>query len=277
MLSYLIIADIYSVEKQQQMMGAVNGTITLAMAAAPVVGSYVNLFFNWRGNFVVLLVMGIISFIMALLFVQKSIPNPKISISLREYLVVIRSPKAFYYITAICFLVQAYWIFIGMSPILYMQDLHVPLKEFGFYQGAMAVLFSIMSFSNSYFLKKFSQKICFIFGISCLAVFIFANIIMILFNVSSPLIITVVMQLLAIGSIFPCNILWPLSLEAVPGARGRIAALIVSGRLIITAISLQLASYFYQGNITSIAIVMCITILISFWICYRLSKEDKIY
>ncbi len=276
-LSYLIIADIYSVEKQQQMMGIINGTISLAMAMAPVIGSYVNLFFNWRGNFVILLALGVLSFVMTLLFIPKSVSNPKISISLKEYLIVIKSPKALYYIITICFLIQAYWIFIGMSPILYMQDLHVPLKEFGFYQGAMALLFSFISFYSSYFITKFSQKICFIFGIACLVVFVFANGLIIIFNISSPLIITMVMQLLAIGSIFPCNILWPLTLEAVPEARGRIAALVVSSRLIVTAISLQLASYFYRGTITSISIVMCITIFISFWACFKLSKKDKIF
>ncbi|MDP1975896.1 MAG: MFS transporter, partial [Alphaproteobacteria bacterium] len=50
-LSFLIIVDAYPLEEQQQKMGLLNGIITLAMAFGPVIGSYVNLYFNWRGNF----------------------------------------------------------------------------------------------------------------------------------------------------------------------------------------------------------------------------------
>ena len=51
-LVYVVLADIYSVQEQQKLMGILNGTISLSMATAPVIGSYVDLF--WGGGVLIL-------------------------------------------------------------------------------------------------------------------------------------------------------------------------------------------------------------------------------
>jgi DHA1 family bicyclomycin/chloramphenicol resistance-like MFS transporter len=84
-LSYLVIADQYSAAKQQQLMGVLNGALTLGMAFAPVVGSYVNTFFHWQGNFVLLLILSLICLGLGIIFLPKGVKNPNISLSLREY------------------------------------------------------------------------------------------------------------------------------------------------------------------------------------------------
>lgn len=58
-LGYVVIADIYSAERQQ-MLGILNGAITLGMDFAPVIGSYVSFLLGWRGNFSILLALGLI-------------------------------------------------------------------------------------------------------------------------------------------------------------------------------------------------------------------------
>ena len=70
-LVYVVLADIYSVQEQQRLMGILNGTIALSMAIAPVISSYVNLFWGWRSNFVLLLIVGLISLMLGILFIPK--------------------------------------------------------------------------------------------------------------------------------------------------------------------------------------------------------------
>jgi DHA1 family bicyclomycin/chloramphenicol resistance-like MFS transporter len=53
-LSFLIIADTYPLKKQQYYMAMMNGVMNASVAAAPVIGSYITLYFNWQGNFMVL-------------------------------------------------------------------------------------------------------------------------------------------------------------------------------------------------------------------------------
>ena len=269
-LSYVIIADTYSADKQQQMLGILNGIITFAMAFAPVIGSYVSLFFYWRGNLSLLLILGLISLILCILFIPQDKAKPHMPNFLREYYIVFRSPKAFYYICTICLLVLPYWLFISMSPILYIGNLGVSLNEFGFYQGAIAMVFSVISFSSGYCTKKFGQLRCFIFSMSMLCVFIILILILIVLKVNDPVIITICIQFLALGIIYPVNILYPLSLESAPSAKAKIAAIIVASRLILVACSVQSVSYIYSGTFTSIGIAMCFILIAMFWCCYKL-------
>ena len=274
-LSYVVIADIYPVDKQQQLMGVLNGVIAFAMAFAPVIGSYVSLSFHWQGNFVVLLSMGILSLIMAVLFLPASKINKSNSFSIKEYQVVFQFSKTIYYIATVCFLLIPYWFFVGISPILYMEDLDVSLEMFGFYQGSMALCFSIFSIASSYFVKKYGQRKCLSFGLYMITAFMVASCSLILLKINDALIITSVMQLLAIGVIFPINILYPLCLESIPDAKGKISALVTSGRLVLTAISLQVAGYIYNGTFSPIGTTMVLALILGLWCCYKVFQKEK--
>jgi len=276
-LVYVVLADIYSVQEQQKLMGILNGTITLSMAFAPVLGSYVNLFWGWRGNFILLFIFGLISLGLGIVLIPKGQPNQKVTISLKEYIPVFKSPKAIYYILTMIFLAQGYWIFIGIAPILYMQDLGVSLEHFGLYQGSMAALFSIMSFTSGYCFKKFSIKNCFYFGIVSIVLFLLGSAILTIFNINNPLIITAVTLLLSLGVIYPINILWPLLLEAIPDGKARITAIFTSARLILTAVGLQLVGLLYNGTFAPLGITIGIVTLFGLITLPKLFKYDKVF
>lgn len=159
-----------------------------------------------------------------------------------------------------------------------MEDLGVSLKNFGFYQGALAVTFSIGSFSSGFFLRKFGQRNCFFFSAFLLAGFTGMLPILIFLNVRDPIVITAVMLVQSIGVILPINILWPLMLEAIPGGKGRLAAITVAGRLIMTALSLQVASFFYDGTLRSLGVWMGLFSVLTFWAGYKLFQTaDTIF
>ncbi|HJD55422.1 MAG TPA: multidrug effflux MFS transporter [Rickettsia endosymbiont of Pyrocoelia pectoralis] len=276
-LVYVVLADIYSVQEQQRLMGILNGTITLAIAFAPVIGSYVNLFWGWRANFVLLFVVGIISLILGIFFIPEGKTNKNVRISLKEYLPVFKSRKAIYYILTMIFLAQGYWIFISIAPILYMQDLGVTLEHFGLYQGSMAALFSVMSFSSGYCFNKFGIKNCFYFGIVFIVLFVLGSSILVIYDINNPLIITIVTLLLSLGVIYPINILWPLLLEAIPNGKARMTAIFTSARLIITAFGLQLVGFLYNGTFTPLGVTICVVSALGLLTLPKLFKYDKIF
>lgn len=276
-LSYLIIADNFALEKQQQLMGVLNGVMTLAMAIAPVIGSYVNIYYGWRGNFGVLLLLSLICLCLGILLLPKGIRHPHISLSLKGYKSVVQSKRAIYFILTISFSIQAYWIFIGISPILYMEKLGVTLHEFGFYQGALAAIFSVGSFASGIFLRRFGQKKCFYASVLLMAISTLLLPLLVLYDVKNPLILTSNMMLLSAGMVLPINILWPLMLESVANAKGRLSAVQAASRLIITALSIQIASYFYDGTLRSVAVTMGIFMMLTFWMGYKLVRIDNIF
>lgn len=273
-LAYVVIAEEYSVEKQQSMMGLINGVITLSMALAPVVGSYINKSFNWQGNFLLLLGFGVTCFLLAYKFLDKKITNTKKQAESISYYSLFTSNKIIIFVTAICALIIPYWVFIGISPILYMEGFGVPLEHFGYYQGALATVFGTVSLLSGRLFKLFGQKTCFYAG--CFLCGLSGCLILMagILNITNPFHLTCIMAILSAGAIFPVNILYPVALEIIAGAKGRIAAIIVAIRLICTAIGVQLVGYYYDGNFLNVSIIMFICLSIFGLATIKLASRD---
>jgi MFS transporter, DHA1 family, multidrug resistance protein len=276
-LAYVIIADHYSLEQQQKLLGVLNGTVTLAMTFAPIIGSYISLYFHWQGNFIFLLVLGFLSLVLCYFWIPASKPNLIVRLSIKEYFPIFTSLTPFLYVSIISLLVAAYWIFIGIAPILYMESLDVSLAHFGLYQGSLALAFSIMSFSSGYWIRKFGQKACFYFGIKMLCLFCLGALGIAILDIREPKIITGVLLFSSIGALFPINLLYPFMLESISNAKGRISSVQVGGRLLIAALCIQLVSYFYAGSFRPLGITMVIIYLLALWLGVKLFRRVKVF
>ena len=149
-----------------------------------------------------------------------------------------------------------YWIFVGMSPILYMEDLGVSLSHFGYYQGSLAFIFAIGSLISGLLIKRYDQKKMLYISGQIFIIGFLSTALVTLTNSSNPLLITLALLPFIIGQIIPTTVLYPLALNFMPLAKGKVSAILYSGRLIFTAISLQVAGYFYQGTFRSIGIII---------------------
>lgn len=272
-LSYPILLENCSTEKQSGMMGMVNGVKTLAMAIAPVIGSFVNLYFSWRGNFTVLLGLGMVCLVVSYFSIPGKAGDASVSPSLKAYLPLLRSQKFLTYAFGLSLFMSSYWLFIGMAPILYMEDMDVPLKHFGYYQGSLALTYGLVCIFGSQFFERFGQKSCLHFGIwiSSLSAILIMG--LVLFQVQQPLIVTAVLILLSIGAVFPIIVLYPPSLEVLPNTKGRSAGLSQAMVLVLTASLLELVGYFYNGQFMPVGLAMFITIFISLMLFQRIMKK----
>ncbi len=160
-LSFLIIADTYPLRQQQTLMAILNGVMNFSVGAAPVVGSYIAYHYKVRGNFMALLVLSVVSLVMTVLFVrtpEKGTLVQKREVTFGGYMPIFRSKPLLLLMGHIIVQIVPYWIFVGMSPLLYMQDLGVRLEHFGYYQGSLAFLFAIGSFVSGFLIKRFNHK-----------------------------------------------------------------------------------------------------------------------
>ncbi len=256
-LGYVVIAERYSAEQQASMLGTLNGCVTVAIAFAPVIGSYVAIYAGWRGNFAVLLLLALIAVSFCLFCLPKDDrKNENVSLSLKTYMPLLQSKVFLKYLTIVCAYTCSYWTFIGMGSILYIEGFGVTLANFGFYQGAIAGSFAIMSFSSPKLLAKFGHQKCFkvsVILITAAAVLVgFAA----LLGVNNPLLITFLMCMFALPMVLPINILFPILLEVVPGTKSRAAALGNVARLVVSAICIELVSYMYNGKFLHLGLLI---------------------
>jgi DHA1 family bicyclomycin/chloramphenicol resistance-like MFS transporter len=278
-LSYVIIADAYPVDQQQKLLGILNGAITLGMSFAPVVGSYVNLYFGWVGNFFILLMLGVLCFSMSLIWLPAKSPisiEKGSAFSFKGYAPLFKSWETLLFISVITLFLAPYWIFIGIAPLLYMGGMNVPLADFGYYQGALALTFAVVSLSSGYFLRSIGTRTCFFWSLMICVCAIFVTTLMAMLNINDPILITGILMFWSTGLVMPINILYPVSLEVIAGAKGRIAAAIQSSRLLLTAFGLQFVGYLYKGTFQPLAFTMVITFSFGLYGLYILMTKYKI-
>ena len=262
-LGYVVVMDDYPPEKRPAIMGSLNGLVTLSMAFAPLVGSYVNLYFGWRANFLILLIISIICLVGGYFTILSKPGDKTISLSPTAYLEILSSRKVMQLILGISFLSVSYWTFVSMSPIIYMEAMGVKLEHFGFYQGSVCAMFSIVSICSTRIYDKLGQKNCLYAGVIacalCGAIFLLLG----LCNVKNPMVITAIMLIFAVAAVFPSNVLYPYALNMLDNSSGRVAALINGLRLLLTAIAIEIISYYYADNFLPLGISMFICVFIS--------------
>lgn len=276
-LSFLIIADRYPIKKQQFLMAMLNGSIHVATCLAPVIGSYITLYFHWQANFIALLLLGVIVLIMTFFFIPTYATPAKSKTNLFSgYKVIIQSKPLVLLASSIVLMLLPYWIFVGMAPLLYIEAFNVSLSAFGFYQGALAFTFAIGTITFGLMIYRKSQKLWLYMSA---AIFIMAFLVMVvltLTNSSSPILITLAMLIFVIGQVIPIVILYPLCLNFIPSAKARISAALQIGRLVIAALSLEVAGYFYNGSFQSVGIILALFIFMIITTLYPVIRNKSI-
>ncbi len=278
-LSFLIIADLYPLKDQPFLLAMLNGAKNISVAAAPVFGSYITLYFHWQGNFIALLLLGAITLLMSLLFVPfyKQLQDKETD-QQQSYISLFRSKPLLLLIITLLFIYVPYWIFVGMSPLLYIKDLGVSLSHFGFYQGVLALVFAIGSLLYGFLMKRYNynQKKLLIVSLQILFVSLVIIVIVSFQNSTNPLLITLSFLPFIISQIMPSTLIYPLCINFIPQAKGRISAIIGGANLVFSSVGLQIAGYFYQGSFRNIGIVISFYILIAVITLYFVISNKEI-
>lgn len=256
-LSFLIIADSYPLKQQQFLFAMLNGSLNAAAGVAPVIGSYITLYFHWQGNFWVLLLLGLTVLVMTVFFIPTfKLSEHKETLSLRGYIPIFQSKPLMLLIMSFIFGYMPYWIFVGMSPLLYIKDLGVSLSHFGYYQGSLALVFAFGSIIYGLIINRYDQKKMLYFSIQIFIAALVSIALITFLDGHNPLLITLAFILFVIGQIIPSIVLYPLCLNFMPQAKARVSAIMQEGRLIFSALSLQIAGYFYQGSFRNVGIII---------------------
>lgn len=275
-LAPIMILDLYEKEKQQKMMSMLNGFITLAVCMAPVIGSYATLLFDWRANFLLLALLGIVSFGMFHIFIpsDKNI-HPDTKLSIKDYAIVFKSNVAVLYITGLAFCIGAYYTFVGMASIIYVESFVVSLKSFGIYQGLLTFTFGIVSILSGTIIQKIGKKLSFMISLGLITIFLLLCLFAVVFNIQNPNYITALILVLSVGVVIPCNVMYVLGLDSITGASGKISGLITTGKWIFTIVGIQTASYFYTHDFRSTGLLMFVMELVTLIILLVLLRKNK--
>ncbi len=145
---FAIIADSYKGEEAVKFIGIMNSVLTIVMAIAPVLGSFINEIIGWRGNYASVAILCFISWVL-LIFLLPETKKDRDVFSLKkmmkDYKKLLSSSKFMVLSLQQSLFSAAYMSFITCGPFLYMETFGLSSTIYALHQGAIVGSFSLIS------------------------------------------------------------------------------------------------------------------------------------
>ncbi len=266
-IAMAVIGDIYQGEKAARLLSVMNTIVTIVMAAAPVIGVYLTRDFGWRSTFVVIAGGSLLGAIIISWFLPETLAS-KQPFSMRQMLAgywTLLNDTIFVFATlSMSFLTAAYFMFIGIVPLLFMETLNVPLSQYAYYQGSAVGTFAAVSLvipllinhldSNkllrgSFLLSLIAGAILFGIGVT---------------HQDHPVSITFFMCLFTGGIALPGCLMFSSIMDMFPTMRASSAALFQALRLLCMALATSLMGAVYDNTFLPASIIIFVLAILAF-------------
>jgi MFS transporter, DHA1 family, chloramphenicol/florfenicol resistance protein len=148
-VAFAIVRDRFSGKEAAKVYSFLNCGLGMSPLFAPIIGSYLYHWFNWRAGFIFLTIMAVLIAIMAFFKVKESLPAEKrIQINrgvFLRYWNIINHRTFMAYAGCATAGMMTFFVFFSSSPYIVINLLQVPVKDFGYYFFTVGSMFFIGS------------------------------------------------------------------------------------------------------------------------------------
>lgn len=252
-----ILADIFSGKKLAQYTSYSAMVYSTSLIFAPVLGSYLQHYFNWQANFLVMTIYSLVLFLLiqTQIFETKNRTEPeKLAFFpiLKNYLSLLTS---FSFICCVACLILAYGVMIAfniIAPFLLLNTLHLSLITYGQLLMIVGVSYLLGALLNSQILKGLSTHTAILIGLTLMLTAGFGLMLLYIFTSTNPanIIFLVCIAICGMGFIYPnC---FAKALDIFPG-KGYSGAFIGSAILIGVSLVSAIVSYWNASPLACLA------------------------
>jgi MFS transporter, DHA1 family, multidrug resistance protein len=266
-LGTAIIFDAFQKERAITATNNLNTIIPLIMAAAPMIGGYLNHAFGFRSNFLAIGIFVFLSFAVCLLFFEETLTKEKrlplqVNAILKDFKQAFSS-LAFWQITiAISLLFAGYISFLSGTAVLFVVEFGMSKSVFPFIQAAILAAWVAGSLLLNRFIAKWGILRVKKTGIILCVTGGLGHVIAALIVPNDPYLLTSGMLFYAFGANWIIGLYFPEGMEILPKIKGITASLLTSARLLIAAMVVGLTSALYNATVYPLAAVILGTIVI---------------
>ncbi len=259
--------DVYDELKAAKIITYINLIISMAVAGAPILGSWVNLHYGWRANFTVIAVLSILTVLFIFKFFKETLPvekrvkfEPKKPVM--DYLKLLSSYRFIANAMIFSLMLTGMVLYVANLSLIFVNHLNVPQDIFAYYQASVLVGFMI----TSYIMIKIVDRV----GLDCLrkvgtVVFMLGSTLLMLtaiFLPTSPLVITVSMIITTIGTTLGIIGYYTQAVSLFPAMKGAANALAGSCRLAMIAILISVSGQMFDGTIFPVALIIFLSAVV---------------
>lgn len=271
-VGYLIIIQGVNESKKEQRIATLNGVANISLAFSPAIGGLFVVFFSWHASFKLLLALGIIALLIGLYIVPKD-RQEHIARSNGTYSMLLKDSKQLKLIFATLFLPAAWFTFVGLSSILYVNYMGVSVMQYALYQGGIALVYGFISLYLHKIIELLSKKVVERISLGLLILATVGIIAGYILNWYTPAYLTTTMLIGSVGSIYLTNRSQILAVTYHSAWAGKASALIMLGRWLLTAILLQISGKIYQTNESLTIITVALSWMAGIIFIWRVSKK----
>lgn len=278
-ISFAIILEKYEPQKVAQICGGLNLFITGVMAAAPILGSFLNIYFGWQANFLLIALLATGALLGSLLFVPETLlpenrPQFSLPMIIKNYGVVLTS-FPFMAASFICYLLfSGLIVFVANLSLIFVDYLGIPKASYGFYQASAPAAFALFSFLSIWIIEYFgTDKTKYAGLVTALLGALF-----LMYTASiqpQPVLICIAMVLFTAGVTLAAPIYGMEAANVYPEMRGIATGMSNALRHVIVAGIVALGSYSFDGSIKPVAMLIIVSTAITVSLALALIKRNK--
>jgi len=258
-----IFFDYYSDEKAGKLIGLLNAVITSAMAGAPILGAYLCKIFNWRANFITVMIISILVFLFFWLCIKESLSVEKqkpfkFTSIVKDYIRVLSNLTFICYCLIACFPFIAVVVYITNLSVIFVNHLGISLHDYSYYQASTGISFVVFSLASIKIISlkgaDFAKNIGGILSIiGAVALFIVS-----LLDHTNAILICASMFILAAGGSIMTGTFGSKAISIFPDINGIALAACTALRLFIISISVGLTELYFDGTIMPVAVLFIV-------------------
>lgn len=270
--------DKYSTEKASKIIGVLNSFISASMAGAPIVGAWISEIYNWRANFIIILALGIISFLIMLFFIEETLPISKrrefkVKEILKNYIRVLGSFKFLMYSTMAIFTFAMIVVYIGNLSVIFINHIGMTLQIFAYYQATTMGTFIVFSLLSVKLISKYGVDNTKNWGTILTIIGVVGLLWTSLIDDKAVNMICFSMGFVAAGSAMMGGTFGAKAMEIFPDINGTALAVMTALRQFLAFGAIILSEIFFDGTIIPIAILIfaCTAIIMLGYLilCFR--------
>ena len=261
-VAFAMIADVYpEKDKSAALLGIMNAVFTGIMAFAPLLGGFINEAFSWRGNYGIVALICLVSWIFLVLTLpetkktQEPFRLEKISL---YYMQLLTNFPFFCASMVPSMLYSIYLSFIAQASFLYTETFQLSVMEYVFHQAVILVTFAVVSLLSGRITRKIGSRKSVNLGMLISLIGSIALVGTCITFPISPNLTTLFMSIICLGSAISYPVIFGASLEIFPEIKGTSSSLIMSMRSLVCFGTVAATGYCYNGDSLRIALLVLI-------------------
>jgi len=255
--AFAMLMDKYSTKRVSQICGILNIFIAAIMAASPMLGSILVIYYGWRFNFLLVAILASICFIGSVIFIEESLAKNKMKKFLVKSILkdLIKMFGNIHYVSGnlVGYLMFAIiLVFIANLSILLIDYLGIAQEVYGWYQSMIMGSFALTSIFSVWMIGKFGTRITKFIGLLISLFGILLLLVVAKLNLA-PIYICATMSLYTVGGTLAMVIYCVEAVGIFPDLKGVASGLSNALRHLSIGLIVGVSAIFFDGSIMPLA------------------------